>query len=133
MTILHLRINHDTATTAVTTGGWEHYAYDYSILGDKSWERFDGTFRTGLGNSRDPEVISRDIFQALASDLELIEAVKDEYGELSLTNLVDYLHAELDMGGAPGLEAALLLIGFDRWVSRIDPGELETLRGMGEE
>lgn len=133
MSILHVRINLNSETTTADTTGWDHYAYDFSILGDQSWERHDGTIRVGTSRSRKTEDLHQSILQSTAYDLDLIESIRDEYGSINLYNAVDYLDSELDVRGVDGLKAARALINLDQWITKITPDELDTLRAMKED
>lgn len=133
MSILHVRINLNSETTTADTTGWDHYAYDFSILGDQSWERHDGTIRVGTARSRKTEDLHQSILQSTAYDLDLIESIRDEYGSLNLYNTVDYLDSELGVRGVDGLKAARALIDLDQWITKITPDELDTLREMKED
>lgn len=133
MSILHVRINLNSETTTADTTGWDHYAYDFSILGDQSWERHDGTVRVGTARSRKTEDLHQSILQSTAYDLDLIESIRDEYGSLNLYNTVDYLDSELGVRGVDGLKAARDLINLDQWITKITPDELDILREMKED
>lgn len=133
MSILHVRINLNSATATADSTGWDHYAYDFSILGDQSWERHDGTIRIGTGRSRKTEDLDRSVLHCLAFDLDMIESIRDEYGTFNLDNTVDYLYTELGVTGADGLKAARALLNLDQWTMKITPDELDTLRAMKED
>ena len=133
MSILHVRINLNSETTTTDTTGWDHYAYDFSILGDQSWERHDGIVRVGTARSRKTEDLHKSILESTAYHLDLIESIRDEYGTLNLYNTVDYLDSELDVRGADGLKAAHALIDLNEWITKITPDELDTLRAMKED
>lgn len=133
MSILHVRIDHNSATATADSTGWDHYAYDFSVLGDQSWERHDGTIRVGTARSRKTEDLHQSVLHCLAFDLDMIESIREEYGTLNLYNAVDYLDSELDVRGVDGLKAAHALIDLDQWITRITPDELDTLRAMKED
>ena len=133
MSILHVRINLNSETTTADTTGWDHYAYDFSVLGDQSWERHDGTIRIGIGRSRKTEDLHLSVLHCLAFDLDMIESIRDEYGTFNLDNTVDYLDTELGVTGADGLKTARSLIDLDQWTTKITPEELDTLRAMKED
>lgn len=133
MSILHVRIDHNSATATADSTGWDHYAYDFTVIGDQSWERHNGTIRIGTGRSRKTEDLHRSVLHCLAFDLDMIESIRDEHGTFNLDNAVDYLYTELGVAGSDGLKTARSLIDLDQWTTKITPEELDTLRAMKED